>query len=192
MLIKDVQQTHAYRAVRTHYGERMAQRSGVPLIQHIDDGLVVLQAIGACDDAAEAFCLHPLFQSDEAIGTALEELDLWAFSPKALVLVMEHRRQANAWLPDKVWNNGPLVSQLRQSGNPAPGPLFEVRHMLIADKVQNCKDFIAHQMGTHPRSAELHHYYLQWLQALHVDQAMFENLCNAIDAARDEPDPLAR
>ncbi|MNV74432.1 hypothetical protein D3C71_1676480 [compost metagenome] len=55
--------------------------------------------------------------------------------------------------------------------------------MLIADKVQNRKDFLAHHSGTHPRRAELDHYFKVWLRALDVDEDEFSALCAAIDSA---------
>jgi hypothetical protein len=50
--------------------------------------------------------------------------------------------------------------------------------------VQNRKDFIRHHRDTHMRSAELDLYFDQWLLALDVDQAEYDKLCAAIDAAK--------
>ena len=41
--------------------------------------------------------------------------------------------------------------------------------MLVADKVQNLKDFVLHHLGSHKRSDELYRYYHRWLQHLGVD-----------------------
>ena len=40
-----------YTAVAEFYGARKAKRSDVPLMQHIDEGLTILQALGATERA---------------------------------------------------------------------------------------------------------------------------------------------
>lgn len=187
-----IKHTDAYQAIKDYYGDRIAERSRVPLIQHIDDGLVVLDQINATLEAMKAFCLHPLFQADQDLALSAEAMRQ-RLPPSAtqdayvMLLVMEYRNKANAWLSDKVhWveRTNHDLGHAVSDGMPSPGPLEEVHHMLIADKVQNRKDFIRHHRGTHMRSAELDLYFDQWLLALDVDQAEYEKLCAAIDAAK--------
>ena len=45
--------------------------------------------------------------------------------------------------------------------------------MLIADKVQNRKDFMMYHLHTHQRSKELEKYFNQWLNKLSVSEEMF-------------------
>jgi len=81
---------------------------------------------------------------------------------------------ANEYLSDKV-NTG---QKIRLS------PLYEVNDMLVADKVQNKKDFMTYHYGTHDRSNELNQYFNEWLTALTVDSWGYESLCKAIDESK--------
>lgn len=60
-------------------------------------------------------------------------------------------------------------------------PLFEVNDMLIADKVQNRKDFITYHRETHARSKELGQYFQLWLNALEITEETYQSLCAKID-----------
>lgn len=161
--------TVEYRLINLFYGERVAKRSQVPLINHINEGLVVLSAIDATDAAKRAFCIHPLFQADED----LEENYYLAssFEPRVLMLAMEYRSVANEYLSDKVNTE----QKIRLS------PLKEVNQMLVADKVQNYKDFLTYHHGTHERSGELLVYFARWFNKLNIDNQKYLNLCKTID-----------
>jgi hypothetical protein len=179
-----------YRAIQEHYEDRVAERSRVPLIQHIDEGLVVLNEINASLDAMCAYCLHPLFQADADLVKGIEHPKLNIFTHREIALVMEYRYRANAWLSDMVITlppGGGGPGGVVASGLPNPGDVEDVWHMLIADKVQNYKDFLKHHLGTHKRSAELTLYFEHWLLALDVSGEEFSKLCAAIDAARAKP-----
>lgn len=170
-------------AITQFYGDRCAERSGVPLINHIREGLVVLDYIGATDAAKRAFCLHPMFQADKDLKENADSLGL-PNDPYVIALVMEYRNQANAWLSDKVFTDkddrtGKEV--VMHAFAPTPGPLADVRDMLIADKVQNFKDFETYHKGTHERSAELQHYFETWLEVLDVSRSEYEFMRLAID-----------
>lgn len=175
-----------YAAIRSFYGSATARRSGVRLMNHIDEGLRVLEEIGADYLTARAFCLHPLFQADDdllkygmffAAGAANPP-------PPLMVLVMEYRSAANRWLSDKVTvsDNGRIIFD----GRPHPGPLRWVQEMLIADKVQNYKDFLTYHKATHPRSGALDAYFNAWLQCLNVNPVRFQELCKAIDRNKEK------
>lgn len=165
-------------AITDFYGERRAERSQVPLINHIKEGLVILGEIGASEEAKDAFCLHPIFQSDADLANNIQRAR--EFPAYVMTLVMEYRLRANAALSDRVI----LVRDTPTwTGHLAtPGALPEVRDMLIADKVQNYADFLLYHNGTHARSAELHYYFKHWLAQLHITPERFRNLVTTMKA----------
>ena len=177
--------TVEYKLISRHYGDRVAKRSQVPLINHINEGLVVLDAIGATEEAKRAFCLHPLFQADEDLK---ENFYMASFVfPHVLLLTMEYRSVANEFLSDKMddidvgdsYYGIPCVAKtIRLS------PLKEVNDMLIADKVQNYKDFVTYHQKTHARSSELDDYFNIWLEALGVSDKQYGELCQLIEASK--------
>lgn len=167
----------AYRLVEQFYGDRRAKRSQVFLMNHIDEGVVILKWLGADPETIDAYVLHPLLQGDlELKDNFTKIVENEHVTAKSIALAMEYRCQANAWLSGKVsyWQG-----EYDFVGDPTAGPLSEVQQMLIADKVQNYKDFIMYHKGTHPRSFELDAYFLAWMQVLGVSdsyQAMIDNL----------------
>jgi hypothetical protein len=169
-MIKD---TVEYKLISAHYGNQVARRSQVPLMNHINEGLVVLDRIGATDQAKQAFCLHPIVQTDEDLKAnypmVASTCNTWV-----VMLAIEYRSVANEYLSDKV----DTEQKIRLS------PLFEVNEMLFADKVQNRKDFITYHYGTHTRSDELARYFNKWLNALDVDADTYIRLCRAIDESK--------
>lgn len=153
--------------VRDFYKDKKAERSQVPLINHIHQGVMILKEIGADQDAIDGFCLHPLFQKDSDLMMHYIFPDhLETFPVSAVVLAMEYRHVANRWLLD--------------SGAPPHGtklsPLGAVREMLIADKVQNRKDFELYHLGTHPRSNEYIVYFNTWLDTLGITEKRYQEL----------------
>jgi hypothetical protein len=168
-MIKD---TREYKMISLYYGDRVAKRSQVPLMNHINEGLIVLERISATDAAMRAFCVHPMLQADADLK-ANKHLYL---EPEIMMLAMEYRNIANAFLSDKM--DDTIIGDIKLS------PLFEVNEMLIADKVQNYKDFITYHRDTHPRSRELSRYFLNWLAALNIPATTYESLCKAIDESK--------
>jgi len=160
--IVEILNTPSYTAILGHYGDRTAKRSGVSLMKHIDEGLVILREIGADISTMDAYCLHPLCQNDDDLRT----FDPSPFSPYVIMLAMEYRRVANGYLAKhSTPPNGIELS-----------PLISVNQMLIADKVQNRKDFLAHHLMTHPQSYRLNIYFTEWLQALGVSESRYKEL----------------
>lgn len=153
-----------YRAVERVYGQRHAERSGLHYMNHIDEGLAVLRDLGASDRAWRAWCLHPVVQEDSALAANLDALGGCTRDNAVLALAMEYRRVANAYLSRR---------EVASPDEVELGPLPEVADMLRADKVQNFKDFLLHQRGTHPRSAALTRYFITWLVKLGVSRGDF-------------------
>ena len=174
-----------YQAIRTHHADRVAKGSGVALLQRIDEGLIILSELDATEAAMRAFCLHPLFQSDEdLVHYGQEYMNNEDADPFVILLVMEFRSRANAWPVDRV-QRAPDGLGMRSDDRPSAGPLEAVKHMLIADKVQHRKDFIRHHRGKHSCSDALDLYFDRWLEALDVNRTEYEELCAAIDIARN-------
>ncbi len=163
-----------YRLISIHYGDRVAKRSQVPLMNHINEGLIVLNRISATDAAKKAFCLHPLVQADVDLKEHLPRFGYDA-NPYVLALAMEYRSVANEYLSHRKINS---IDEIRLS------PLFEVNDMLVADKVQNLKDFMTYHYGKHPRSEELFEYFQNWMDRLDIPDITYRNLCKEIDSER--------
>ena len=143
-----------YAAINEFYGKQTADRSGLSLMRHIDDGLHILTLNGASDTAKAAFCLHPLIQNSEVVDVS--------WSP-AYSLACEYRDKANAYLcrPDTDW-----VSSVDDVQSIVGEMTDDCRAMLIADKRQNYGDFIAAHYGKHSRSKELDRYFRLWIAYL--------------------------
>lgn len=158
--IERVVQSPEYKKITNHYGAACAQRSGVMLLNHINEGLAIMDAIDATEDSMRAFALHPILQSDEALPQALSfrSCPLNDCSVRVVVLAMEYRRAANAYLCRPDTDSWDIETANHHIGLLLP----EIRDMLIADKVQNRKDFVAHHLGTHERSAQLLNYFNNW------------------------------
>lgn len=142
--------------IKRMYGTRTTKRSGVPLMNHITEGVKIMEDRGFYSLSIRAFIVHPLFQRDDdllAWGAGENEL-----SHSVIILAMEYRRVANSWLSHK----------------PKPQPIewgpFEpyLREMLIADKLQNYKDFLLYHQN-HERYKILNQYFLDWLDELKVN-----------------------
>jgi hypothetical protein len=159
-------QWYSYELISAHYGIRTAERSGIPLINHIHEGLVVLDTLDADQDTAEAYCLHPLLQGDDTMLDTAQRYISPSRGPgqlASLMLALEYRGIANGHLSHHttLYDDGsvrPLAIRL--------GPSAQVRQMLIADKVQNRKDFEQHHKASHPRSKQLEAYFKEWFTAL--------------------------
>ena len=52
----------------------------------------------------------------------------------------------------------------------------EVNTMLIADKIQNRKDFELYHEKTHERSIELKEYFSNWLERLGVTEDVYQDM----------------
>lgn len=153
-----------YLAIERHYGDQCAKRSGLYLMQHIDEGLYVLhRRVHARDAAMRAYCLHPLVQSDEDLARTFARHGLEGFSTEVVILALEYRNIANQFLSPMEAHPG-----YTDPANITLSPLWGVNQMLVADKVQNCKDFRLHHAATHPRSSWLERYFQAWLRALEV------------------------
>lgn len=157
-----ITETREYQEISKVYGARQAARSQELLMKHIDDGLEIMITLDASLNALKAFCLHPLFQADQELATYAPLVS--AFSPEVILLVMEYRRAANAYLCKPHTDTWEIADLHLYVGWILP----EVRKMLLADKLQNQADFLIHHADTHIRKAELKRYFQLWIDYLHA------------------------
>lgn len=162
---------HEYHIISEFYKDKRAKRSNVPYMNHIDEGLIILNSIGASTDSKKAFCIHPILQEDQTLSE-----NRWlvrSCSIEVVLLCMEYRNVAN---------RGLSCFQVDDPARIYLGPLKEVHDMLIADKVQNRKDFLKYHLGSHPKSKELDIYFKNWLRALNVTEQDYDSLVSNIEA----------
>lgn len=159
----DIHSTTAWAMIAEHYGDRVAERSQIPLMNHIQEGIDILSSLGADELVKQAFCLHPLIQGDADMeANYVKILSSKVLSMKAVMLATEYRRAANAYLCKPETDAWSIDDAKKHIGLLLP----EIRFMLIADKVQNRKDFMAAHYGTHPRSDQLFKYFNNWHEIL--------------------------
>jgi len=125
-------------------------------MNHIDEGLAILNWIGASENAKKAYCLHPIYQGDADL---LKNFNKYDIDSEVMLLVMEYRSVANEYLS---MNFVDYPSEIRLS------PLKDVNDILIADKIQNYKDFELYHKGKHKRSRELDDYFKNWIIRLNA------------------------
>lgn len=146
----------AYKTIQNCYRDEKTKRSEVPLIYHIDEGGAILSKIGAADTVKDAYYLHPILQSNEGFIKNKSQ-NFNGINHESLLLAMEYRRVANSYL--STMSKSDFVGFTCE----------EIRQMLIADKIQNYKDFMLYHYGKHPRSNELHQYFNNWFEMLEID-----------------------
>jgi len=155
-----------YGLIKEFYGTGCAKRSGVPLINHIDEGLEILDWLGADQFAKGGYCLHPMVQNKIDLDQNIDRLRQIVGIEDSLDFALRYRQVANLYLCKEstdVWDR----SDVRDVIMRCYGLLdTRVRYMLIADKVQNQKDFLQYHYGTHARSEQLKKYFEIWLDVL--------------------------
>ncbi|QDJ96557.1 hypothetical protein Xoosp13_371 [Xanthomonas phage Xoo-sp13] len=161
-----VQNSHELYLVQKYYDTQTAKRSGVPLINHIHEGISVMDYLGASINAMKAYALHPLLQTDESLLENYENL-LYdeQVDPICVVLCVEYRNIANQYLSRRKIGS---LDDIKLS------PLPDVNDMLRGDKAQNYKDFLIYHKGTHERSTELDLYFKNWITKLECWKAFYE------------------
>lgn len=156
----DYRNTVEYKTIKNVYQNTTTKRSGVPLMNHIDEGIAIMVDRGASDRAIRAYIVHPVFQGDSNLEDILNSDTL--IDMDVVILAMEYRRTANSYLcrpSTDSWG-------LDEIGNAVGFLLPDVKEMLIADKIQNQKDFRLYHYGTHARSDQLESYFIKWRQFL--------------------------
>ncbi len=167
-----------YSIIEEFYGDREAQRSGIPLIYHILDGLIVLDHIGASAVVENAWCIHPIVQSDDDFRREIFDYNLVGADSSAIVLAVEYRNVANSYLSADYRDFGSVqICTLRDR----LADFKMIRQMLIADKIQNYKDFKAQPAGTYVNEAVLEAYFNEWIfEILELSQEQYEEYTGII------------
>jgi hypothetical protein len=173
ILCNGLTNTEEYRLIESIYADKRAVRSGVRLINHIDEGLFILHQLDASCDAKLGYILHPLFQSDDELANNINNPSLKKLEPKALALAIEYRSVANEYLSQRKIST---IDEIRLS------PLEDVNVMLKADKIQNFKDFEKYHLGIHKRSDELQQYFHNWFMKLGLDPVFYSNCKEYLDS----------
>lgn len=159
-----------YKAISALYGDKTTKRSGIKLMNHIDEGLYILEKIGASENAKRAYCMHPIAQDDnELLGFYFwrKMNPDYVSRHEVTINVMEYRSVANEYLSTR---NIRSIDEIRLS------PLKDVNDMLIADKIQNRKDFELYHLGKHERSVELDSYFKNWLERLDISEEFYQEV----------------
>lgn len=159
-VIEGIYDSPEYKLIESVYGDNRANRSKVLLMNHIDEGIIIMSAIHASEDAMKAYCLHPLLQGDAEYALYHEQVAAIT-TPHIHTLTMEYRETANGYLSKRTIQS---LEDIQMSVYP------EVKDMLIADKIQNYKDFLLYHKGTHPNSDRLIQYFNDWLNKLECQQ----------------------
>ncbi len=153
----------AYREIAIFYREQRAKRSKVFYMNHIDEGLYILQKINASKIVCDAYCLHPLYQNQNDFANNWNKLKILNQDYiNAVVLALEYRNIANAYLPSKI------ICSLEQINLSIP----EVNQMLIADKIQNRKDFELYN-SNHSNAERLKRYFQDWFYVLNISESFY-------------------
>ena len=151
-----------YEIISSFYANQKTKRSRTYLMNHIDEGFYILNKINASEFTKKAFCLHPLIQSDKNLSE--NYLKFKEIENHVIILLFEYRNIANQYLSNR------RIYSLEEINL---SPLKEVNDMLIADKIQNKKDFEIYHKSTHKRSQELSQYFNNWLNRLNVSDYFY-------------------
>lgn len=166
----DLYRWDEYKIISDFYSDKVTKRSNIQLMNHIDEGLYILEKIGASDVAKKAYCLHPIVQDDQSLmenSHLLKNID-----SSVTIASIEYRSVANDYLSKRVIKS---IDEIRLS------PLKDVNDMLIADKIQNRKDFELYHMGKHERSYDLDKYFKNWFLKLNITDEFYNNIKNNLN-----------
>lgn len=166
------QNSAEYQAIQSIYGDQKTlQGNGVPFMNHINEGLHILHRIKASDNAQRAYCLHPIMQVNGLADEFLSSSYLKEVDPRALVTAGMFANTVNAF-PLGQFISGNLVGNVEEAAGLIKRN--DVMDMILAEMVQNYKDFLNHEGQTDPDRAEINEYFLTWLRFL-APHYLFKN-----------------
>ena len=156
-----------YRLIEKSYRKHTSRRTQQPYMKHIDQGLWLLLHVNDDPAVLGAWCAHPLFQINSVLQEALHARTSITEHGRTVVLAMEYRAVANAFLtPD--WS---------RAGLPRVSAIEEVNQLLVVDKFQNAREayLFSDKLGEE-RCAQLDVYFRKWFDALGIDGRRMETL----------------
>lgn len=155
-------QTPEYLLIDKIYSNTKAERSGIYYMNHIDEGLYYLYLLNSRRKAKLGYILHPIFQNDNDLLNNITLNDINYLDNKAVILAMEYRNLANSYLSYMSFK------QINLS------VLESVNQMLIADKIQNYKDFNLYNKSIEKdKTKKLNEYFMNWFNLLNIDTDMY-------------------
>lgn len=116
---KKIYTTPSYRIIRDFYADKQDEQ-GKPLIQYVHEGIEILEKLRADERTQEAFCLCPIFQTDENLCKNYLKSFKGVHS-SVIILAMEYRNIARQPLHDE---------------NLMLSPLREVNELLLVNYMQ--------------------------------------------------------
>eukprot|EP00494_Astrolonche_serrata_P009016 UN09066 len=85
--------------ISQYYGDAVTNRTGAHMLNHINEGLYILNEIGATENAKLAYIVHPLIQTDTDLSIFFNNKRALELIPKqVLALAIEYRNIASAHL----------------------------------------------------------------------------------------------
>lgn len=167
LLVNGLTNTNEYKLIENIYNDDITKRSGLYYMNHIDEGLFILTKINASLYAKLGYILHPAFQSDNELKKIYNNTSLRNIDSQSIINAIEYRNVANDYLSFRNIND---INEIKLS------PLKDVNDMLIADKIQNRKDFDLYHLGKHERSEQLLQYFKNWFNRLGISEENYQTI----------------
>jgi hypothetical protein len=162
--LNGAERAYEYQMVHEFYGTKVTSRSGVRKIHHVTEGVYILDRLGASMMAKRAFCIHPMVQDDAELAANFLSV-VTNCDAGAVALALEYRNIANQYLSYRIIDS---IDEIELS------PLDSVNLMLMADKIQNRKDFDLYNRGKIPNSDRLDVYFANWLARLGISEEKYQ------------------
>lgn len=183
-LLSRLTERAAYRFITAEYEGKIARRSGLPYLNHINEGVfLIYRRFGFQCDLIDAYCLHPIFQSDRSLTRLVADTKnsfLSKCPSRILIFAMEYRRVANGYISTMKVKQPDLITL---------SPLEEVNKLLVADKIQNKKDFMKYMnydngKVSYRRVCQRYiAYFDSWLTCLGISPEIYASACLDLECA---------
>ena len=170
---KSQSRVHKYYNVIKKFYKGKETSKGIPYINHIDEGVGHLENLHVSDVVINAFILHPFVQCVNLKGTykdclltekELEKhINIFEIEPEIAFELLLYRKYVNSYLCREATDNYNINDAFEDVKGLTKYP--NTVKMLIADKLQNFKDFLLYRQD-HPRKEHLNNYFTIWLNIL--------------------------